>query len=47
MAIAPDLAAAKEMLAADPAITTGVFTATLEHWRPVYRTDAPLPRQGR
>jgi uncharacterized protein len=35
---------ARAMLEADPAITSGIFVATLEQWRPRFRSDAPLPR---
>ncbi len=42
--IAPGADAARAILAADPAITSGVFIATFEHWRPRYHTEAPLPR---
>lgn len=41
--IAADLAEAEAMLAADPAIISGIFSATLEHWTPRFRTDTPLP----
>lgn len=34
---------ARAMLAADPAIVSGIFVADLRHWRPRFRTDAPLP----
>jgi uncharacterized protein YciI len=34
---------ARAMLAADPAIASGVFVAELRHWRPRFRTDRPLP----
>jgi uncharacterized protein YciI len=35
---------ARAVLAADPAITSGIFVAELRHWRPRFRTDDPLPR---
>lgn len=35
---------ARAILAADPAITSGIFVAELRHWRPRFRTDDPLPR---
>jgi uncharacterized protein YciI len=35
---------ARAILAADPAITSGIFVAELRHWRVRFRTDAPLPR---
>jgi uncharacterized protein YciI len=34
---------ARAMLAADPAIVSGIFVAELRHWRPRFRTDRPLP----
>jgi uncharacterized protein len=34
---------ARAILAADPAITSGIFVAELRHWRPRFRTDDPLP----
>jgi uncharacterized protein YciI len=43
--IARDIGEAQAMLAADPAITSGIFSATLEHWRPRFRMDEPLPRR--
>jgi uncharacterized protein len=39
-----DLDEARAILAADPAITSGIFVAELRHWRPRFRTDEPLPR---
>lgn len=41
--IAANIDEARAMLAADPAILNGVFTATIEEWTPRYRTNAPLP----
>jgi uncharacterized protein len=35
---------ARAILAADPAITSGIFVAELRDWRVRFRTDAPLPR---
>lgn len=40
-----DIEEARAMLAVDPAITSGIFTADLRHWRPRFRTDEPLPGQ--
>jgi len=34
---------ARAMLAADPAVASGVFVAELRHWRPRVRTETPLP----
>jgi uncharacterized protein YciI len=34
---------ASAILAADPAITSGIFVAELRQWRPRFRTDDPLP----
>jgi uncharacterized protein len=41
--IAASFDEARDMLAADPAITSGIFVAELRHWRPRFRTDQPLP----
>ena len=41
--IAPSIEEARAMLAADPAIESGIFVATLRHWRPRFRTADPLP----
>lgn len=41
--VAADLAEAEAMLAADPAIVSGIFAAMLREWTPRFRTDAPLP----
>lgn len=38
-----DIEEARALLAADPAVTSGIFVAELRHWRPRFRTDAPLP----
>lgn len=40
---APDMEAAQAIVAADPAIVSGVFVGDLQQWRPRFRTDAPLP----
>lgn len=40
---AANLDEAKAMLAADPAVTGGVFTGELQHWVPRFRTDSPRP----
>jgi uncharacterized protein len=34
---------ARAVLAADPAITSGIFVAELRQWTPRFRTDQPLP----
>jgi uncharacterized protein YciI len=34
---------ARTMLAADPAISSGIFTAEIRHWRPRFRASGPLP----
>jgi uncharacterized protein YciI len=34
---------ARAMLAADPAITSGIFVAGLRHWVPRFYGDTPLP----
>ena len=39
-----DIDEARAILAADPAITSGIFVAELRHWRPRFRIDEPLPR---
>ena len=39
-----DIDEARAILAADPAITSGIFVAELRHWRPRFRTNDPLPR---
>jgi len=43
---AANLDEARAILAADPAITSGVFVADLRQWRPRFRTDQPLPLGG-
>ena len=40
---AADLAEARAIVAADPAVTSGIFAAELEHWRPRFRSPEPLP----
>lgn len=35
---------ARAILAADPAITSGIFVAELKQWTPRFRTAEPLPR---
>src|SRR5262245_13968487 len=42
--IASSLEEARRLLAADPAVTSGIFVAEVEHWRPRFRTDRVLPR---
>lgn len=44
MIVAADRAGADAVVAADPAVVSGVFVGQIEHWRPGYRTEAPLPR---
>jgi uncharacterized protein YciI len=39
---AANLAEAQALLAADPAITSGVFVATLRQWAPRFHGDGPL-----
>lgn len=41
--VAPSMDEARAILTADPAIVSGIFVAELRHWRPRFRTDAPLP----
>lgn len=43
---AADLEEASAMLAADPAIASGVFIAALREWQPRFRTDQALPAGG-
>jgi len=40
---AANLEEARAILAADPAITSGIFVAELRHWRPRFRVEQPLP----
>jgi uncharacterized protein len=42
--VAKDIEEARAILAKDPAVTSGIFSARLEHWRPRFRSAAPLPR---
>ena len=37
---------AESLLAADPAIVSGIFEATLEQWRPRFHSQAPLVRKA-
>lgn len=39
---ANDMAEAKALLAADPAIKAGIMTAELRNWRPLFATRDPL-----
>lgn len=39
---AKDMAEAKALLAADPAIKAGIMTAELRNWRPLFATRDPL-----
>jgi len=43
---AANIEEARAILAADPAITSGIFVAELREWRPRFRSDAPLPRSN-
>lgn len=43
--VAADLDEARAILAADPAITSGIFVAELRHWQVRFRTEEPLPRR--
>lgn len=40
---AADLDEARAILAADPAVTGGVFTGEAQHWVPRFRSPGPLP----
>ena len=40
---AANIEEARAILAADPAITNGIFVAELRHWVPRFRTDDALP----
>ena len=40
---APSLEAARAILAADPALTTGIFEADVQSWRPRFGRSEPLP----
>lgn len=39
---AKDMAEAKALLAADPAVQSGIMTAQLRNWRPAFATKDPL-----
>ncbi|MFN7164825.1 MAG: YciI family protein [Hyphomonas sp.] len=41
--MAASLDEARAMLAADPAMTGGIFVAELRHWSPRFRVETPLP----
>lgn len=41
--LAASMEEARAMLAADPAIQSGIFVAELRQWRPRFSTDHPLP----
>jgi len=43
---AADMDEARAILAADPAIVSGIFVAELRHWVPRFRVDEPLPGGG-
>jgi uncharacterized protein YciI len=34
---------AKALMAADPSVTSGMFTGEIHGWTPVFRSDKPLP----
>ena len=38
-----DMDAARAIVAADPAVTSGIFVAQLEQWRPRFQVAEPLP----
>ena len=38
-----DMEAARAIVAADPAVTSGIFVAELEQWRPRFQVGEPLP----
>ena len=38
-----DMGAARAIVAADPAVTSGIFVAELEQWRPRFQVAEPLP----
>jgi uncharacterized protein YciI len=40
---APSLDEAKALMAADPGVSSGIFSAAIHAWTPVYRPDKPLP----
>ena len=39
---AASMAEAKALLAADPAIQSGVFVAEIREWRPRFHSDSPI-----
>ena len=41
---AANIEEARALLAADPAITSGIFIAEVRHWRVRFRNEEPLPR---
>lgn len=41
--VAEDIEEAQAILAADPAITEGIFIAALYQWTPRFRVETPLP----
>ncbi|MGD9980638.1 MAG: YciI family protein [Hyphomonadaceae bacterium] len=43
---AANIEEARAILAADPAIVSGIFVAELREWRPRFRSDAPLPQSN-
>ncbi|WP_129792921.1 YciI family protein [Sphingosinicella sp. CPCC 101087] len=43
---AADLEAARAMVSVDPAVTSGIFVAEVEHWRPRFQSPEPLPRRA-
>jgi uncharacterized protein YciI len=43
--MAANIEEALGLLAADPAVTSGIFVGEVEHWRPRFRADRALPRQ--
>lgn len=43
---AANIEEARAMLAADPAITSGIFVAELRHWQVRFRSDQSLPGGG-
>ena len=38
-----DMESARAIVAADPAVTSGIFVAQLEQWRPRFQVTEPLP----
>ncbi len=40
---AANIEEARALLAADPAITSGIFVAEVRHWRVSFRNEEPLP----